>query len=192
MIDIRTASLVDFLPESISDEADIVALSLAIDPELRAVGAAIVEALILPNIDAQPVEVLDALAWGFRLDELQLWDTATLDGKRALIKSIFAIRKKSGTVWAVKQIFNLLSVIGKLVEWFEEGAPPYTYRLIIVVSGDPGLTLQQLLQVPELTHRFAPASRHLTGYTVEADQPATLYPYVAPTTGRHVTIGFGV
>lgn len=193
MIDLLSPSLslVDFLPDSIASDEDVIALSRAIDPELRAVAAAVSEAIIWPNIAQLPAPVIEILGHDTRLDELQIWDTATLDGRRALLANIFAIRKRSGTRFAVRRIFDLLSVVGSLVEWWEEGAPHDTYRIRLTVAGDPGITKAQLLQIPELLHRFARASQQLTELAVEADERGQLTIYPVGATGRHVTIQFG-
>ncbi len=106
--DIRDASLLYFVPEVIASDLEIIAISLAIDPELQAVGAAIIEANILPRISEQPEWVLDELAWAFRLNQLQIWDSATIEGKRALLVNIFEVRKKSGTRFAVRRVFDLM------------------------------------------------------------------------------------
>lgn len=189
-IDLRDASLLDFLPESIADDPEIVAISLAIDPELRAVGAAIVEATILPRIESVPEAILDELAWAFNLNSLQIWDVATVDGKRALLRNIFAIRKKSGTKFSVRRVFDLMSVVGEVIEWFEEAADPYTYRLRLFVD-EVGITLSQLTQIGELTNRFAPTRSSLREFAVESDRIAPLLIYPAVTVGRHVTISYG-
>lgn len=190
MIDLRDVSLLDFLPESIASDPEIIALSLAIDPELRDVGAAIIEAVILPRISELDDAILDELAWAFRLNRLQIWDEATTEGKRALLVNIFAIRKKSGTRFSVRRVFDLMSVVGEVIEWWEEEAPPYTYRLRIFVD-EIGITLSQLMQISELTHRFAPARTQLSELAVESDRAAPLLIYPAVTVGRHTTISFG-
>lgn len=187
MIDLRDVSLLDFLPESILSDPDIIALSLAIDPELREVGAAIIEAVILPRIAQLDDPILNELAWAFRLNRLQIWDDATTEGKRALLVNIFAIRKKSGTRFAVRRVFDLLSVVGTVVEWWEEGAAAYTYRLRIVVT-DVGITRSQLVQIGELTHRFAPTRAYLREFAVESDVTGPVYIRGASVSGRHTTI----
>lgn len=191
-IDLRdeNLSLLDFVPESIKTDRDIIALSRAIDPELREVAAAIIEAVILPRISDLPEPILNELAWAFRLNRLQIWDEATIDGKRALLVNIFAIRKKSGTRFSVRRVFDLLSVVGEVVEWWEEGADPYTYRLRLFVD-DVGITLSQLLQINELTHRFAPTRSYLSEFAVESNRRATLRLQPALTIGRHSTVQFG-
>lgn len=190
MIDIRDVSLLDFLPASIASDPEIIALSLAIDPELRDVGAAIIEAVILPRIDELDEPILNELAWAFRLNSLQIWDDATVAGKRALLVNIFAIRKKSGTRFAVRRVFDLMSVVGAVVEWWEEAAAPHTYRLRLFVD-EVGITLSQLLQISELTNRFARASQKLSEFAVESDRRAPLLIYPAVTIGRQTTISFG-
>lgn len=190
MIDIRSASLLDFVPESIASDPEIIALSLAIDPELRDIGAAIIEATILPRIAQLDDPILNELAWAFDLNSLQIWDSATTEGKRALLVNIFAIRKKSGTRFAVRRVFDLMSVTGIVVEWWEESAPAHTYRLRLFVD-EVGITLSQILQISELTYRFARAAEKLSEFAIESDRPAPLGLYAVPMTGRHVTIQFG-
>lgn len=189
-IDDPSLSLLDFLPESIASDPDIVALSLALDPEIRSVAAAIIEAIILPRINELADDILDELAWAMRFNELQIWDVATTAQKRALLVNVFAIRKKSGTRYAVRRAFDLVSIIGDVVEWWEEAATPNTYRLRMFVS-DSGITLSQLVQITELARRFARKSQQLREFATEADSTAPVYPYVATTVGRHVEISFG-
>lgn len=192
MIDQRDAalSLLDFLPESIASNLEIIAMSLAIDPELRDVGAAIIEAVILPRIAELDDAILNELAWAFRLNRLQIWDDATTEGKRALLVDIFAIRKKSGTRFSVRRVLDLLSVTGLVIEWWEEGAAPYTYRLRLFVD-EIGISKAQLVQIGELTYRFAPTRASLSEYAVESSRTGPVYPYSAVTVGRHTTISFG-
>lgn len=200
MTDVRDASLVDFLPSAIAAETDIVALSLAIDPELRGVGADIVEALVLPNIAQLGDDVLNELAWAMRLDELQVWDTATVEGKRALLADIFVLRKKSGTRYALRRLFSLIEVLAHITEWWEESPPAaaYTYRISLEVpppplgGTSPGLLLAQMIQVSEVILRFTPTRCQLSELSVESNEPGPLFLAAAPVHGRHVTIGFGV
>lgn len=200
MNDLRSASsrpdgaqatdLLDLVPESIREEEDIVALTRAIAPEFQNIAGAVVETVILPNIASLPEAVLNELAWSMRLNELQIWDDATLAGKRALLINIFAIRKKAGTRYAVRRIFDLLSVVGTVIEWWEEAATANTYRLRLNAT-DVGMTLAALRQIPELLDRFARVSQDLTELGVEVDSPGTLQAYPALTTGQHVTIQYG-
>lgn len=190
MIDLRAASLLDFLPESISSDPEIIALSLAIDPELRDVGAAIIEAVIMPRLDVVDEAILDEIAWACRFDELQLWDNLPVAGKRTLLAGIFKLRKKSGTPFAVHRVFDALGFTAKIIEWWQEGAAAFTYRIRIFLD-EIGITLAQLVQISEWIHRFEPTRAKLTELAVEDDRRAPLHIHPAVTVGRHTTIAFG-
>lgn len=190
MIDLRNVSLLDFVPESIASDPEIIAMSLAIDPELREVGAAIIEAVILPRIAELDEPILDEIAWACRFNRLQIWDEATVEKKRALLVNVFAIRKKSGTRFAVRRVLDLVEAEGELVEWWAEGAAAHTYRLRLF-AGDVGITRMQLIEIGELVRRFARASQKLREFAVEASPSGPVFPYPAVTVGRHTTIEFG-
>lgn len=154
-LDIRSASLLDFLPDSISADPEILALSKAIDPELQAVSAAILEAIVLPRAAVQSEVVLDALAWGFGLLEHEGWGTATIERKRALMAQVVALYKRRGTVWAVRRALDLLGEAYTLTEWHQTGGNPFTYRLQIIVS-ESGLTTAQLESARALVEAYGP------------------------------------
>jgi phage tail P2-like protein len=200
-IDIRspTLSLLDFLPSSIKSEPEIVAMSKALDPEIRAVVAAIAEANILPRIDDQPEWVLDELAWAFKIDELLVWSALdehgnevkpSVAGKRRMINGIVGKQRKAGTRWSVRKALELIAAAATLTEWWEEGGLPYTYKVKIHADEDD-VNKTQLLAVRELMGRYAPLRSRMSELAVESDRAATLRVYPAATIGRHVTIGFG-
>jgi phage tail P2-like protein len=191
-------SLLDVMPPSIADDPEIIAMSRAIDRELREVAASIIEANILPRIADVPEDVLDELAWAFNLINLQIWDVADVSKKRALLANIFEVRKKSGTRFSVRRTFELMNLDGEIVEWFEEtdfsipdAGQPYTYRIRIFLDAEEGFTRSQWIQVWELTYRFARACAKLLQLATERDETAQLFIYPAPQTGRLVTVGFG-
>jgi phage tail P2-like protein len=197
MIDLRhfgtvasAASILDFVPESIVSDVEVIALARAIDPQLQEIGLAIVEAVILPRIDEVSEPVLDEIGWSMRLNELQLWDTATVAGKRAILDGIFKTRKKSGTPYALRKVFSLLEADCRVVEWFDEGADPHTYRLRVIVT-DAELLLSTLQKLSELTHRFSRASQHLSQIDVESEVAGSVHLYPALTTGQLITIPYG-
>lgn len=188
--DIRDASILDVLPESIASDPDIVALARAIDPELRDIADSIVEAIIMPRLDAVPEWVLDEVAWSMRLAELALWDRAPVEGKRAILRNVFAVRKRSGTRYAVRRIFDLLTLTATIVEWWEEGAAPHTYRIRVDASL-PGITLDTLLKLRTLLLRFARASQQLTELGVESNQRGVLRCFSSLGIGHHIEISYG-
>lgn len=191
-------SLREVVPPSIADDVEIIAISKAVDPELRAVAAAIIEANILPRIADVPEDVLDELAWSFNLSNLQIWDVASIAKKRELLANIFEVRKKSGTLFAVRRTFALMDLVGEIVEWFAEtdflipgAGQPYTYRIRVFLNDEDEFTRSQWIQMWELTYRFARACAKLIQLATERDESGPLFIYPAPQTGRLVTVGFG-
>jgi phage tail P2-like protein len=190
-------SLVEVLPASIAHHREIIAMSKALDPEIRAVAAAIIEANILPNIATVPEDVLDEIAWANNLSTLQIWDVADVDLKRAVLTNILEVRKKSGTVYAVQRTFTLMNLDADIVEWFNEtdftipgAGQPYTYRIRIFLDEAASFTASQWIQLWELTYRFERASVQLVQLATEIDESGPLDIYPAPQTGRLVTVGF--
>ena len=192
MIEIDDAALrlIDFVAESISEETEIRALSAALDPEIRLVADAVIEANIMPRIASQPAEVIEALGWSHRLNELRMWDLASLDGKRAVLSAIFDLRRRSGTRYTMRRMFEVIQVIASIVEWFEEGAPEFSYRVSLLCD-EFGITLDQLLAVGEVAHRFEPARAYLSQLAVESNRTAPVVIYPALTVGHLTTVGFG-
>lgn len=200
-IDLRDddLSLLDFVPESIKSDPEIIALSHAIDPELRAVAEAVIEANILPRIDSLPEWVLDELAWAFNLDTLMAWSAldgtgqpvnAPIEGKRAILRNIFDLRKRAGTRYAVRRAVELLGVTARVLEWFVDTGGPYTYRLELTVGTDP-LTAVQVQAVVEIAKRFAPVRSRMRSFSVVAGSSGPLSMRSASLAGRHTTISFG-
>jgi len=159
-LDIRDASvsLLDFLPDSISADPEIRALSKAIDQELRLVSQALLEPVILPRISSQPEAVLDALAWGFGLLGVEGWDTATLARKRVLMAQVVALYRRRGTRWAVRRALDLLGEAYTLSVWHETPpSPEWSYRLQILVGGG-GLPAAQVARARELVEAYGQAT----------------------------------
>jgi phage tail P2-like protein len=190
MIDIRYAELLDFCPESIRNDPNVIALSRAIDLEQRAVAEATIEANILARIPDLDEPVLDEIAWSCRFVTLQVWDLLSVAGKRTLLSGVFHLRKRSGTKYAVMRVFSALALVAQLVEWFEESEAPYTYRIRITVD-EIGLSLSQEVAVYEWVRRFERASAKLREIAVQSDRVAPVGIASAPESGRHVEISYG-
>lgn len=188
MIDLRDAQLLDFVPESIRSDPEVIAICEALDPELQAVSDSIVEAIILPRISALTEPVLDEIGWMMRLDRLRAWDVADVAGKRRLLANILDLRRRAGTRYAVRRVFDLLLLTATVIEWWEEAATPHTYRIEVDAAED-GVTLLELQQVPDMAKRFARTSQRLSQFAVTLTRTGTVYVYPAHTFGILSTIG---
>ena len=164
MIDLRSARLIDFVPESIASDPEVVALCAALDPQMQAVSSAIVEAIILPRIAELEEPVLDAVAWGFKLDRLRVWDVATVAQKRTLLGRALYYLRRSGTPAAIRWVLSCFPWPASFVEWFTEAGANQTWRIAIGHNGSE-LTLEQLAALEEMVHRFGRTGAHLSGVT---------------------------
>lgn len=110
------------------------------DPRLLALGSSIAGVLeqrageiqrisIYSCIDQLPEELLDILAYDFKVD---WWDPEyTLDEKRATLKSSWHVHRKLGTPAAVVDAISAIYPDTQIAEWWEYGGEPYHFRLMI-------------------------------------------------------------
>ncbi|MBD5098118.1 MAG: phage tail protein I [Clostridiales bacterium] len=123
----------------------IVPPALTHDPAMMARAAADAEALaarlaeidrvrIISNIDELPEELLDILAYDFKVD---WWDPEyTLEEKRRTLKDSWRVHKLLGTKAAVETAISAIYPNTKVLEWFEYGGEPYHFRLDINITDD--------------------------------------------------------
>jgi len=94
---------------------------------------------IYTRIDDLPEDLLDILAFDFRVD---WWDPDyTLEEKRQIFKDSFGVFRKLGTKAAVESAISAIYSNTQVLEWFEYGGPPYHFKLLIDATYedvDPG------------------------------------------------------
>jgi len=114
--------------KSMQNDPTTIGLCEALTPQLNMISNQIDSILIYSNIDELSHDVLDILAWQFRVD----WYDSTLDIdiKRKLIKNSIKVHKSKGTVYAVEQVIQDMFGDGEVQEWFEYGGEPYHFKVI--------------------------------------------------------------
>ena len=115
-------------------------LAFVQDDGLQALGKAIAEELVrrsaearmsvlYADIDALPENVLDILAYDFKVD---WWDTSyTLEEKRKTLKDSWKVHRMMGTKAAVEMAISAIYPSTTVEEWFEYGGKPYHFKLTI-------------------------------------------------------------
>lgn len=130
--DVRIAAL---LPGSVSWDEDSVRIMDAVDPEFKAVLAAIRDKLPnIKNIDNLSGRVVDLLAWEYHLDYSPR--SGLMADKRQLIRSSLAEHKRHGTRYAVRSLCDEFFGEGNytLQEWFEYAGQPFWFRITFTDS----------------------------------------------------------
>lgn len=129
-------NIVAALPEVLARDSNVLALAQTIAEALAEHAQSTALAKIYPRIDELDEEVLDALAYDFKVD---WWYSAyTLKQKREVLKSSFLVRKRMGTKYAVETAIGAVYPGTMVEEWFEYGGEPYFFRLYIDLTDTGG------------------------------------------------------
>lgn len=127
MVDIGMGNLLDILPSSVSGDDNVRACAEALNIELQAVTESIDEALIFSRIDELGSDVLDHLAYNFKVDFYDA--SAILEARRGIIKQAFEWHRIKGTRAAVERIVSLFFDNATVQEWFEYGGDKFKFKI---------------------------------------------------------------
>lgn len=117
------------LPAVLQNDKSMVALATAIAEKLAARPAEIRQLMIYTRIDELPEALLDILAVDFKVD---WWDpNYTLEEKRKILKDSWRVHRMLGTKAAVETAISAIYPDTQVVEWFEYGGEPFSFRLLI-------------------------------------------------------------
>ncbi|MCH5195949.1 MAG: phage tail protein I [Oscillospiraceae bacterium] len=134
-------SLLDAFPYALLRDEQKALLADVIAEELIKLIREINKATIYTRIDELPEELLDILAYDFKVD---WYDTeAPIENKRKAIKECFMVHKYKGTKYAVETALHSMFEDAKVEEWFEYGGEPYHFKLT-VYGGSSGGGLKNL------------------------------------------------
>ncbi len=120
------------LPEVLRQDEQMQALAQGIADVLAARPAEVERLLIYPRIDSLPEELLDRLAYDFKVD---WWDAEyTLAEKRQTLKDNWQVHRHLGTKAAVERAIRAVYPDTKVLEWFDYGGEPYRFKLLIALD----------------------------------------------------------
>lgn len=129
---ITAENLLRTLPDVLRNDPNMQALASAIANELALRPAELDSLKIYTRIDQLPEELLDILAYDFKVD---WWDANfTLAEKRATLKASWDVHRKLGTPYAVERALGAIYPDSQVKEWFEYAGDPYHFKLIIPVD----------------------------------------------------------
>lgn len=181
--------LIDLVPPSISGDEQIQDMAEAIQPQLDEITAAIPTIEIYRRIDELPEDVLRLLAWENRVYGAE-WNLArTIEDKRELVKGSFELNNRRGTRWAVERVFELLRLRAVISEWWEEGADPATFRIVILDVTGRGIESHEIELLDELINTYKPLTRHNRGINLGVDAPGDVFAHGAISASTAITVG---
>ncbi|MEB7937389.1 MULTISPECIES: phage tail protein I [Escherichia] len=111
-------------------------------------------ALMVYLVDLVDASALPTLAEQFHVQGLEGWLFTTDEReKRELIKQAIELHKYKGTIWAVRQVLEILSLPGTISEWFEYGGKAYFFKVDIELV-DKGMDENLFNNLVELIHEY--------------------------------------
>lgn len=132
--------LLGAFPYSLARDDDKEKLAESIAGDLTKTLSDAEKALIFPEIDTLPEELLDILAADFKIDwydvESPVWY------KRQTVKECILVHKYKGTKYAVETALHSMFMSAEVREWFEYNGEPYHFK--VVVYGHTSSNLKKL------------------------------------------------
>lgn len=185
---IDQVALSELLPSSISSDSQAQAASDAVQPQLNSIGSSIPLIELYRQIDTLAEPILRMLAWENRVFGAEWALARTIEDKRALVKGSFELNKRRGTLWAVERVFELLRLKADIVEWWEEGGQPATFRIAILDVSGRGILESELSLIDELIYTYKPLTRHNLGINMLTGGHSEVYAHGAISFISELTI----
>ena len=132
-----------------------------------------------------PVRFLPYLAWAFSVDR---WDESWAEStKRRVVQDAFYIHQHKGTISAVRRVVEPFGFLIRVLEWWQSGEQPGTFRLDIGVE-DQGITEETYLELERLISDAKPCSRHLVGMSINLQTAGPAYVGASSYIGEEITV----
>jgi phage tail P2-like protein len=120
------------LPEYLRKDENMIAIAESIATKLAELPEIAKSAQIYTRIDNLPEELLDILAYDFKVD---WWDpNYTVEQKRQILKDSWEVHRTIGTKHAVVTAISAIYSQTDIKEWYEYSGPPFEFRLLIDAS----------------------------------------------------------
>ena len=171
MADIRGISLLDAAPPNLAEDPECAAIMNAASAAFQKLADKAEMLILLPNIDRQPSEIVDALAYHYHVD---FYDASLpLETRRNLVKNHNEWHRIKGTPEAVERIIQTLFGDGYLVEWFQrDEMDPYTFEVHTTNESAAGEKLQQFVTAVNAVKNVR---SHMTRIVIDENTSGTIY-----------------
>ncbi|MDW4578393.1 MULTISPECIES: phage tail protein I [Atlantibacter] len=137
------------------------------------------------NPDTCPEHLLPWLAWSFSVDR---WDEAwPVAVKRQVVRDAYFIHRQKGTIAAVRRVVEPFGFLIRVIEWWQSGETPGTFRLDIGVQ-DQGITEETYQELERLIAGAKPVSRHLVGLSINLQTSGSVITGAASYQGDELTV----
>ena len=178
-------TLVATLPAALQKDPSAVALAEAMADLLAQRRSEIEQLRIYPVIDRLDEQLLDILAYDFKVD---WWDADySLEEKRRTLKDSWRVHKVLGTKAAVETALRAIYPKAQVQEWFEYGGEPYRFKLDINLTGELSDAARPW-RVLERVNYYKSLRSHLDSIEFTIDMGTTLL-HIGGSAGTVVRLG---
>ena len=182
-------NLVATLPVALQKDPSVVALAEAIAELLAKRTTEIEQLLIYPAIDRLDQQLLDILAYDFKVD---WWDADySLEEKRRTLKDSWRVHKLLGTKAAVETAIRAIYPLTTVEEWFEYGGEPYHFRLRINITDD-NIHSEKQRRVLERLNYYKNLRSHVDGVNYCMISAAAEAEACGVVQGRYLRVGVDI
>lgn len=123
------ADIFRLYPRVLRNDVQFAALGEVVSEQLAENRRLADKSIIYAAIEMLPEEVLDALAYDFKVDWYEY--SAPIENKRKAIKECLLVHKYKGTKYAVETALHSVFNNAEIEEWFEYGGEPYHFKLTV-------------------------------------------------------------
>lgn len=170
MIDLKSISMLNMLPDNLKRDPNIKAAAQALDDKLRDLTDQIVKLPRLSRLDELNDDEADELAWQFHVD---FYDpTLPIEQKRELVKNAFKFHRRKGTPAAIEELITILFGEGKVEEWFEYGGQPGRFQ---VITNNPAVTQERAEEFYRAVESVKRLTAKLERVILAQSEPMGLY-----------------
>lgn len=167
MISLKESRFTDILPENLSSELEVQALSYAVSRQISALVDYADRARIYAAIATVPELVLDALAIELRTPVYD--ESFSLAVKRQLVQETLNFYRTMGTPAAVNKIIEIIFEEGYITEWFDYGGEAYHFK---AHTTNPTVTAQNIEEFRRVLSSVKRLSAWLDEIVLELSTPA--------------------
>jgi len=122
-------NLMSTLPTFLQTDPTIMAIAESIAETLSEMPETVDNARIYPKIDELPEDLIDLLAYDFKID---WWDLDySIEQKRQILKESWHVHRTLGTKHAVETAISAIYSNTYVSEWFQYGGPVFEFTLHI-------------------------------------------------------------
>jgi phage tail P2-like protein len=151
------------------------------------IGAVPVEIRDIWSPENCPENLLPWLADAFSVDQ---WDQNWTEAqKRAFIKASVSVHRRKGTIGAIREALEALSLSVQIQEWFAQETPgaPFTFKGIVEID-QVGFDFANFAALLEILSRVKNVRSHLSSLEIRMKSRSIAYVAAVPGVGSEISL----